>query len=94
MGIAEEEILWAGQAHMPLGALHPRAASCILGKEDPMLSNRSPSAPTTRCNIGWSGTGWAAAPDSDLRITPRNGAGCRNRTRDIQFTKLALYQLS
>ena len=23
-----------------------------------------------------------------------NGAGCRNRTRDIQFTKLALYQLS
>jgi hypothetical protein len=22
------------------------------------------------------------------------GAGCRNRTRDIQFTKLALYQLS
>ena len=26
--------------------------------------------------------------------TQRNGAGCRNRTRDIQFTKLALYQLS
>jgi len=24
----------------------------------------------------------------------KNGAGCRNRTRDIQFTKLALYQLS
>ena len=24
----------------------------------------------------------------------RDGAGCRNRTRDIQFTKLALYQLS
>jgi hypothetical protein len=23
-----------------------------------------------------------------------DGAGCRNRTRDIQFTKLALYQLS
>jgi hypothetical protein len=23
-----------------------------------------------------------------------SGAGCRNRTRDIQFTKLALYQLS
>jgi hypothetical protein len=22
------------------------------------------------------------------------GAGCRDRTRDIQFTKLALYQLS
>lgn len=24
----------------------------------------------------------------------KGGAGCRNRTRDIEFTKLALYQLS
>ena len=27
-------------------------------------------------------------------IRELGGAGCRNRTRDIQFTKLALYQLS
>jgi hypothetical protein len=68
-----------------VSAIH-RAAHCAT-----YGLKRSPSK-------GWTREG-AKKPnlENSYKVHTHNemdGAGCRNRTRDIQFTKLALYQLS